>query len=95
MPAMSPTMTEGGITQWKLKEGESYAAGDLLLEIVRLSCYSLTFIPFTNGVCLLQETDKATVDVEAPEDGVLAKIIVRPFLASTRPKCHRIHASAS
>ena len=34
MPAMSPTMTEGGIAQWKKKEGESYAAGDVILEIV-------------------------------------------------------------
>ncbi|PVG04612.1 pyruvate dehydrogenase [Serendipita vermifera] len=54
MPAMSPTMTEGGIASWKKKEGESYASGDVLLEI---------------------ETDKATIDVEAQEDGVLAKII--------------------
>jgi pyruvate/2-oxoglutarate dehydrogenase complex dihydrolipoamide acyltransferase (E2) component len=34
MPAMSPTMTEGGIASWKKKEGESYASGDVLLEIV-------------------------------------------------------------
>ncbi|KAG8724893.1 pyruvate dehydrogenase complex dihydrolipoamide acetyltransferase component (E2) [Ceratobasidium sp. 395] len=54
MPAMSPTMTEGGIASWKKKEGESYAAGDVLLEI---------------------ETDKATMDVEAQDDGILAKII--------------------
>lgn len=37
MPAMSPTMTEGGIAEWKKKEGESYAAGDVLLEIVSTS----------------------------------------------------------
>ncbi|KAF5379912.1 hypothetical protein D9757_007183 [Collybiopsis confluens] len=55
MPAMSPTMTEGGIASWKKKEGESFSAGDVLLEI---------------------ETDKATIDVEAQEDGVLGKIIV-------------------
>lgn len=55
MPAMSPTMTEGGIAQWKKKEGESFSAGDVLLEI---------------------ETDKATMDVEAQDDGVLAKIII-------------------
>ncbi|EIN14172.1 pyruvate dehydrogenase [Punctularia strigosozonata HHB-11173 SS5] len=54
MPAMSPTMTEGGIANWKKKEGESFAAGDVLLEI---------------------ETDKATIDVEAQDDGILAKII--------------------
>ncbi|KAG8824600.1 hypothetical protein FRC18_010489 [Serendipita sp. 400] len=53
---MSPTMTEGGIASWKKKEGESFAAGDVLLEI---------------------ETDKATIDVEAQEDGVLGKIIAK------------------
>jgi pyruvate dehydrogenase E2 component (dihydrolipoamide acetyltransferase) len=55
MPAMSPTMTEGGIAQWKKQEGETFTAGDVLVEI---------------------ETDKATIDVEAQDDGVLAKIIV-------------------
>ncbi|GAA5907104.1 hypothetical protein JCM6882_005171 [Rhodosporidiobolus microsporus] len=54
-PAMSPTMTEGGIASWKKKEGESFAPGDVLLEI---------------------ETDKATMDVEAQDEGVLGKIIV-------------------
>ncbi|KAJ7487723.1 dihydrolipoamide acetyltransferase [Mycena galericulata] len=54
MPAMSPTMTEGGIASWKKKEGDTFATGDVLLEI---------------------ETDKATIDVEATEDGILAKII--------------------
>ena len=34
MPAMSPTMTEGGIAGWKKAEGESFAAGDVLLEVV-------------------------------------------------------------
>ncbi|KAF8477168.1 mitochondrial pyruvate dehydrogenase protein x component-like protein [Kalaharituber pfeilii] len=53
MPAMSPTMTEGNIAVWKVKEGERFSAGDVLLEI---------------------ETDKAQIDVEAQEDGVLAKI---------------------
>lgn len=32
---MSPTMTEGGIASWKLKEGDKFSAGDVLLEIVR------------------------------------------------------------
>ncbi|CUA75155.1 hypothetical protein RSOLAG22IIIB_01803 [Rhizoctonia solani] len=54
-PAMSPTMTEGGIASWKKKEGESFSAGDILLEI---------------------ETDKATMDVEAQDDGILGKILV-------------------
>lgn len=56
MPAMSPTMTEGGIANWKKSEGESFAAGDVLLEI---------------------ETDKATIDVEAQDDGVMGKILTR------------------
>ena len=34
MPAMSPTMTEGGISSWKKAEGESFVSGDVLLEIV-------------------------------------------------------------
>jgi len=55
MPALSPTMTEGSIATWKIKEGDSFSAGDVLLEI---------------------ETDKAQMDVEAQEDGILAKIIV-------------------
>jgi hypothetical protein len=54
MPALSPTMTEGNIAAWRVKEGEKFAAGDVLLEI---------------------ETDKATMDVEAQEDGVLMKIM--------------------
>ncbi|CCH46811.1 Pyruvate dehydrogenase complex protein X component, mitochondrial [Wickerhamomyces ciferrii] len=54
MPAMSPTMNEGGIVEWKFKEGDSFASGDILLEV---------------------ETDKSTIDVEAQDDGILAKII--------------------
>lgn len=53
---MSPTMQDGGIASWRKKEGESYASGEVLLDI---------------------ETDKATMEVEAPEDGVLAKIIAQ------------------
>jgi len=48
-------MTEGGIASWKLKEGDTFTTGDVLVEI---------------------ETDKATIDVEAQDDGVLAKIMV-------------------
>jgi pyruvate/2-oxoglutarate dehydrogenase complex dihydrolipoamide acyltransferase (E2) component len=47
-------MTEGNISSWRVKEGDSFTAGDALLEI---------------------ETDKASMDVEAQEDGILAKII--------------------
>ena len=53
MPALSPTMTEGNIAKWSVKEGDSFSAGDVLLEI---------------------ETDKASMDVEAQDDGILAKI---------------------
>lgn len=56
MPAMSPTMTEGGLATWKVKDGQSFSAGDVLLEI---------------------ETDKATMDVEAQDDGIMAKIVVQ------------------
>ena len=54
MPALSPTMTEGNIASWRVKEGDSYSAGDVLLEI---------------------ETDKATMDVEAQDDGILVKVM--------------------
>ncbi|KAM0251090.1 hypothetical protein ACHAQJ_008372, partial [Trichoderma viride] len=53
MPALSPTMTEGNIASWKVKEGDSFSAGDVLLEI---------------------ETDKATMDVEAQDEGIMMKI---------------------
>ena len=54
MPALSPTMTEGNIAKWNVKEGDSFSAGDVLLEI---------------------ETDKASIDVEAQDDGIIAKIV--------------------
>ncbi|KAL3232823.1 Pyruvate dehydrogenase complex protein X component, mitochondrial [Nakaseomyces bracarensis] len=56
MPAMSPTMEKGGIVSWKFKEGDSFNAGDVLLEV---------------------ETDKAQIDVEAQDDGKLAKIVYK------------------
>ncbi|KAH9038966.1 single hybrid motif-containing protein [Lactarius pseudohatsudake] len=56
MPAMSPTMTEGGIASWKKREGDTFTAGDVLLEI---------------------ETDKATIDVEAQDDGIVGKILAQ------------------
>lgn len=45
MPAMSPTMTEGGITGWKKQEGESFAAGDVLLEVVSDLWPVLSLVP--------------------------------------------------
>lgn len=47
-------MSEGNIASWQIKEGDSFSAGDVILEI---------------------ETDKATMDVEAQDDGILFKII--------------------
>ncbi|CAN3362117.1 pyruvate dehydrogenase complex protein X component, mitochondrial [Diutina catenulata] len=54
MPAMSPTMTEGGIVSWKVAPGDKFSAGDVLLEV---------------------ETDKATIDVEAQDDGQMFDIL--------------------
>src|SRR4051794_17899018 len=55
MPALSPTMTEGTLSRWLKKEGNSIKAGDVIAEI---------------------ETDKATMEVEAVDEGVLGKILV-------------------
>ncbi|KAK4049726.1 3-ketoacyl-CoA thiolase with broad chain length specificity [Microbotryomycetes sp. JL201] len=56
MPAMSPTMTEGGISSWQVKEGDKFSTGDVILQI---------------------STDKAEIDVEAQDDGVMGKILVQ------------------
>ena len=55
MPALSPTMTEGGIANWNVEEGDAIQAGQPICEV---------------------ETDKASVDFEAVDDGFLAKILV-------------------
>lgn len=55
MPALSPTMEEGNLAKWMVKEGDSVSSGDVLAEI---------------------ETDKATMEVEAIDDGVVGKIMV-------------------
>ena len=55
MPALSPTMTEGKLTKWLKKEGDSVEPGDAVAEI---------------------ETDKATMEVEAVETGIITKILV-------------------
>ena len=54
MPALSPTMTAGGIGAWQKKPGDSIAPGEVLVEI---------------------ETDKAQMDFEFQEEGVIAKIL--------------------
>ena len=55
MPALSPTMEEGNLAKWLVKEGDSVSAGDVIAEI---------------------ETDKATMEVEAVDEGTIARIIV-------------------
>jgi pyruvate dehydrogenase E2 component (dihydrolipoamide acetyltransferase) len=55
MPALSPTMEEGTLAKWLVKEGDTVSAGDLLAEI---------------------ETDKATMEFEAVEEGTIGKILV-------------------
>ena len=55
MPALSPTMEEGNLSKWLVKEGDKVAPGDVIAEI---------------------ETDKATMEVEAVDEGYLAKILV-------------------
>jgi len=55
MPALSPTMTEGNLAKWMVKEGDSVESGDVIAEI---------------------ETDKATMEVEAVDDGTIGKILI-------------------
>ena len=55
MPALSPTMEEGTLAKWLVKEGDTVSSGDLLAEI---------------------ETDKATMEFEAVDEGKIAKILV-------------------
>lgn len=55
MPALSPTMEEGNLAKWLVKEGDKVSAGDVIAEI---------------------ETDKATMEVEAVDEGIVAKLVV-------------------
>ena len=55
MPALSPTMEEGTLAKWLVKEGDTVKSGDILAEI---------------------ETDKATMEFEAVDEGILGKILV-------------------
>lgn len=55
MPALSPTMEEGTLAKWLVKEGDTVESGDILCEI---------------------ETDKATMEFEAVDEGVIGKIVV-------------------
>ena len=55
MPALSPTMEEGTLAKWLVKEGDAVSSGDILAEI---------------------ETDKATMEFEAVDEGTIARILV-------------------
>ena len=55
MPALSPTMEEGKLAKWLVKEGDTVQSGDLLAEI---------------------ETDKATMEFEAVDEGIIGKILI-------------------
>ena len=56
MPALSPTMTEGNLTKWLIKEGDQIKAGDLIAEV---------------------ETDKATMEVEAVDEGIVKELLFK------------------
>ena len=55
MPALSPTMEEGTLAKWMVKEGDTVSSGDILAEI---------------------ETDKATMEFEAADEGIVGKILI-------------------
>jgi pyruvate dehydrogenase E1 component beta subunit len=55
MPALSPTMEEGTLAKWLVKEGDAVSSGDILAEI---------------------ETDKATMEFEAVDEGIVGKILI-------------------
>ena len=55
MPALSPTMEEGNLSKWLVKEGDKVSPGDVIAEI---------------------ETDKATMEVEAVDEGTVARLVV-------------------
>ncbi|KIN66315.1 Pyruvate dehydrogenase subunit beta [Sulfitobacter noctilucicola] len=55
MPALSPTMEEGTLAKWMVKEGDTVSSGDIMAEI---------------------ETDKATMEFEAVDEGIIGKILI-------------------
>ena len=63
MPALSPTMEEGTLAKWLVKEGDTVASGDIIAEI---------------------ETDKATMEFEAVDEGVIGKILIAEGTADVK-----------
>lgn len=78
-------MTEGGISVWKKKEGETFAPGDVLVEIVSQGADGTDRLATDASSGRVQETDKATMDVEAQDEGFLAKIMVRLRSGASNP----------
>ena len=75
---MSPTMTEGNIASWKVKEGgqKQLARHRNIVGEYLLSSFDAGDSFATGDVLLEIETDKAQMDVEAQDDGKLARVIV-------------------
>ncbi|SPH17636.1 Dihydrolipoyllysine-residue acetyltransferase component of pyruvate dehydrogenase complex [Defluviimonas aquaemixtae] len=63
MPALSPTMEEGTLAKWLVKEGDTVSSGDIMAEI---------------------ETDKATMEFEAVDEGIVGKILVAEGTAGVK-----------
>ncbi|PQV57828.1 pyruvate dehydrogenase E2 component (dihydrolipoamide acetyltransferase) [Defluviimonas denitrificans] len=63
MPALSPTMEEGTLAKWLVKEGDEVKSGDILAEI---------------------ETDKATMEFEAVDEGIVGKILIAEGTAGVK-----------
>jgi pyruvate dehydrogenase E1 component beta subunit len=63
MPALSPTMEEGTLAKWLVKEGDTVSSGDIIAEI---------------------ETDKATMEFEAVDEGVIGKILIAEGTADVK-----------
>ncbi|MEN9851040.1 MAG: hypothetical protein RL128_1203, partial [Pseudomonadota bacterium] len=63
MPALSPTMEEGTLAKWLVKEGDTVKSGQILAEI---------------------ETDKATMEFEAVDEGVIGKLLVAEGTANVK-----------
>ena len=64
MPALSPTMTEGILAKWLVKEGDIIKSGDVIAEI---------------------ETDKATMEIESVDEGIIKEILFKEMLLLITP----------
>src|ERR1700739_4779709 len=76
MPALSPTMEEGTLAKWHVKEGDKVSSGDVIAEI---------------------ETDKATMEVEAVDEGVVEALLVPEGAAGVKstPPPARLNGGAA